>query len=93
MQVPFCCLCSFPSICVDVQVSFPYEHFSQDDFSRFWTRADSVMSKGCSLGKLISILGPDYALLSWSYDKDAQAASTADWLHFAGSKWRFLDRG
>lgn len=54
--------------CVDVQVSFSYKHVGQDDFSQ--VRADSFMFKGCSLGKVISTLGPDYSLLSWSYDKD-----------------------
>jgi hypothetical protein len=49
-------------------VNFPYIDVGQADFNK--ARASDVMSKGCSLGQVLSILGDGYSLLSWSYDKD-----------------------
>lgn len=52
------------------QVNFPYIDVGQADFNK--ARASDVMSKGCSLGQVLSILGAGYSLLSWSYDKDME---------------------
>ena len=49
-------------------MNFPYIDVGQADFNK--ARASDVISKGCSLGQVLSILGDDYSLLSWSYDKD-----------------------
>eukprot|EP00434_Breviolum_minutum_P005167 symbB.v1.2.004556.t1/scaffold245.1/size253980/13 len=60
----------------EIEVSFSYKHVGQEDLSQ--VRADSCMFKGCSLGKVISTLGPDYSLLSWSYDKELNAQFVLD---------------
>ena len=42
-------------------------HLGQWDFNE--SQADDVIGRGCSLGAVVKILGADYSLLSWSYDK------------------------
>lgn len=60
----------------EIQVNFPYIDVGQADFNK--ARASDVMSKGCSLGQVLSILGDGYSLLSWSYDKDINAQFVLD---------------